>query len=220
MEQDALGVGHAGEAGPVGHAAVQVGASVDPDRLKEDRHRARGLERRSERPAAENAHAPREHVEDGDGQRDAALVERLDRQEGVEQPAEQVSAEEPRADARIPEALAAEAEDRPCGIRGRDTGGPRARDQRPGARAGDRGGDKPLVLEHRQHARVGEEAEEPGGHREPNGASRSQSASVIADEEPGRSVIAPLPELARDTSIAGPRPHTLRRAPASCQPDA
>ena len=54
----------------------------------------------------------------------------------------------------------------------------------------------------------------------PNGASRSQSASVIADEEPGRSVIAPLPELARDTSIAGPRPHTLRRAPASCQPDA
>ena len=64
------------QAGAVEDSAVQVEPLPDPHRLKHDRQRAGGVERRGDRSAAQNRGATGAQIEHGDRQRNPALLER------------------------------------------------------------------------------------------------------------------------------------------------
>jgi hypothetical protein len=76
MEQRALGGRHAGEPRAIGDAAIDVGATVDPHRVKEEWHGAGCLDGRRKQPGIEHAHATLHEVVGRESEGHAARFER------------------------------------------------------------------------------------------------------------------------------------------------
>jgi len=96
------------EAGAVGDAAVEQGTALHPDRVEEQRHGARGMNRGGQRAGGEDSCPPRQRVVDRDRDRRATGREGAGSEEGLEALPEEPSAEQAQAGAGIPEVLASQ----------------------------------------------------------------------------------------------------------------
>ena len=166
MKEHPLAGGGALEARSVGDAAVDVRTPFEPDRVEHPRDGAGGMDRGREQPAVEHAHAAPDDVEDRRERGHVTAVEARRPEGALEQGAEPASVKQARARARVPEVGAPQGEERVGDLAAAPPRGPEPGHKRARARTSDARGKQRVLLEDGEHPRVGEEAEEAGGHRE------------------------------------------------------